>query len=184
MLEVNSTDLLIAPPGIPDPRFRDTVVVLTHNHDGGSFGLVINRPTRYTTQDILEEINPEISINFPIYWGGPVNSGTIWMLHSAEWTSEHTVEINEQWSMTSNLSMFHRLNEGDVPDHFRLMAGFASWAPDQLESEIIGEPPWNQRHSWLLAKNPGPEWLFEQPVDLLWQNATTLSSHQAVDSWL
>jgi hypothetical protein len=36
----------------------------------------------------------------------------------------------------------------------------------------------------LTAQNLGPEWLFEQPVDELWSNVITLSSHQAVDSWL
>lgn len=86
--------------------------------------------------------------------------------------------------MTSNIDMFKHLAEGDCPKHFRLMIGYCSWSRGQLEAEIAGNPPWNKGHSWLVAKNLGPEWLFEQPVDLLWENATTLSAHQAVDSWL
>lgn len=85
--------------------------------------------------------------------------------------------------MTSNEKMFYMLEANNQPLHFRLVFGFCSWAPSQLEAELRGLPPWNPKHSWLVAKNPGPEWLFEQPVENLWDNATTLCSHQAVDSW-
>ena len=123
-------------------------------------------------------------MNFPLYWGGPVNANTVWMLHSTEWSCDHTVEINEEWSMTSNIEMFQDFANGNFPRHFRLMLGYCSWAKNQLQSELEGMPPWNHNNSWLIAENLGPEWLFDQPVELLWDNATTLSSHQAVANWL
>ena len=180
----SSSDLLIAPPGMPDPRFRNTVLMLTHDHHGGSFALCVNRPTSHTLQDVLEDTGIETQLNFPIYWGGPVSSGTVWMLHSAEWDCEHTIAINDEWAMTSNVSMFHNLADGDCPRHFRIMFGYCSWSADQLRAEIEGMPPWNHKQSWLTAKNPGPEWLFDSAVDELWQEATQLSSHQAVNSWI
>ncbi len=181
------TDLLIAPPGLPDSRFRNTVLMLTHSHTGGSFALCVNQPTEYTLQDLIQDVdlNLEVELNFPIYWGGPVGRNTVWMLHSSEWSiPDVTVEINRDWSMTSNLSMFMHLSDGDYPQHFRIVHGYCSWAPAQLECELTGRGPWRREHAWLVAQNPGPEWLFEQPVDDLWANATTESSHQAVDSWL
>lgn len=186
MVEYKSTDILISPPAIPDPRFRKCVMMLTHDHEGGSFALCLNRPSRYDCNDILKQmpIGDNINLPLPLYWGGPVSPSTIWMLHSSEWKLEtHTVEINEHWSMTSNEKMFYMLEANNQPLHFRLVFGFCSWAPSQLEAELRGLPPWNPKHSWLVAKNPGPEWLFEQPVENLWDNATTLCSHQAVDSW-
>lgn len=184
MQKPKATDLLIAPPQIPDPRFRKTVLMLTHDHRGGSFALCVNRPTEHTLQDIVEELGIDTELNFPLYWGGPVNSNTVWMLHSTEWSCEHTVEINEEWSMTSNIEMFRDFAIGNFPRHFRLMLGYCSWSRGQLEAELAGMPPWNHNNSWLIAENLGPEWLFEQPVELLWESATTLSSHQAVSNWL
>jgi len=186
MVEFKPTDLLIAPPSIPDPRFRKSVMMLTHSHEGGSFALCLNRPSNYVCNDIIKEIDSvrDLDINIPLYWGGPVSPSTVWMLHSAEWSlEERTVEIDEAWSMTSHESMFAHLADGDCPRQFRMVFGFCSWAPQQLEAELRGLPPWNPKHSWLVAANPGSEWIFEQPVENLWENATTLSSHQAVDRW-
>ena len=180
----NSTDLLIAPPNIPDPRFKRAVLMLTHDHHGGSFALCLNKSTHHTLKDILEETGIETNLNFPLYWGGPVSTNSVWMLHSSEWSTEHTAEINDEWSMTSNISMFHHLADGDCPRHFRMMFGYCTWAQGQLRAELQGNPPWSKKHSWLVAENPGAEWLFEHPVDELWDAAAELSGQQAVQSWL
>lgn len=167
--------------------------MLTHSHEAGSFALCVNRASNYTVQDLVDQAQVELSIDleidcdlrFPLYWGGPVSPSTIWMLHSSEWhLDDITVIIDDQWSMTSNVKMFHRLADGDMPREFRIMYGYCSWAPGQLENELRGQAPWRPEQAWLIARNLGPEWLFEQPVESLWENATTLSSHQAVDSWL
>lgn len=177
-------DLLISPPNIPDPRFRGCVLLMTHNDTSGSLALCLNKQSDYTTQDILSKLDMEGNLNFPLYWGGPVSPTTVWMLHDPDWSMESTIEINGEWSMTSNLNMFSHLADGDTPDHFRLVYGFCSWTKDQLKAELLGRPPWNPKHSWLTAKNPGPEWIMEMPVDELWTKATELSGHQAVDDWL
>jgi putative transcriptional regulator len=179
-----ATDLLIAPPGIPDPRFEKTVLLLSHDHRGGAFALCLNKITDHTVQDVTRELELEMNINFPMYWGGPVSPGTIWMLHSSEWECEHTVPIAEGWSMTSNEQMFYHLADGDCPRHFRLTFGYCSWAPGQLRAELEGQHPWKQNNSWLIAKNPGAEWLFEHAEEDLWTSATALCGQQAVASWL
>lgn len=179
-----STDLLIAPPQIPDKRFRGTVLMMTHDHQGGTFALCLNQPTDHTLLDILEDTGIEANLNFPLYWGGPVNPGSVWMLHSTDWSIESTVNINDDWAMTSNEEMFHHLADGDCPRFFRMMFGYCSWAPGQLKAELRGAAPWNKNHSWLIAENPGPEWIMEYPVDELWAASAELCSHQAVDSWL
>jgi putative AlgH/UPF0301 family transcriptional regulator len=80
----NSTDLLIAPPAIPDQRFRKAVIMLTHDTQQGSFALCVNKPTNHTLQDILDDNDIDANLNFPLYWGGPVSQGTVWMLHDSE----------------------------------------------------------------------------------------------------
>ena len=179
-----SPDLLIAPPTITDKRFTQAVIMLSHSYSGYDFGICVNKLTRYSLQDIIDELGIDTNLNFPLYWGGPVSPGTVWMLHSSEWSTEHTEEINEDWSMTSNIDMFHHLAIHDFPRQFRLMFGYCSWARGQLESEVKGTAPWNPKQSWLVAQNPGPEWLFEHPVDELWDATTELSGQQAVATWL
>ena len=180
----NPGDLLIAPPMIPDRRFAKAVMLVTTDTKGSTFALAVNRPTNHTLQDIVTDTGLETNLNFPLYWGGPVNMSTVWMLHSSEWATEATVSINDYWSLTSNIEMFAHLADGDCPEQFRLMLGYAGWAPGQLKAEMRGLPPWNHNHSWLVAESPSPGWLFEQPVEDVWLNSMDLSSHQAIDAWL
>lgn len=158
--------------------------MLTHEHRAGSFALCVNRETGHTLKDLLDGTGIDTNFNFPIYWGGPVNQSTVWMLHSDDWSIRETVPLPNGWAMTSNSNMFSKMSDGPLPRHFRIMFGFCSWGENQLRCELEGLGPWKKEHSWLVAKNLGPEWLFETPVDSLWESATTLCSHQAVDSWL
>jgi len=179
-------DLLIAPPKMPDLRFKKSVIMLTQQHQGGWAGLTINKPTPHTLLDLAREVDLNLPgrMNFPLYWGGPVNTTTVWMLHSSEWSMMETIEINEHWSMTSDEKMFACVADGDYPRHFRFMFGLCAWAPEQLEAELRGSPPWHHSSSWLIARGPSPDWLFEQDPADLWSNSTELCGHQAVNAWL
>jgi putative transcriptional regulator len=186
MIQVQATDLLIAPPGMPDPRFRDSVLMITHEHHAAAFALCVNRPTQHTLEDVLSNSDLDL-VNpppLPVYWGGPVSPHSLWMVHSTDWSTEDTVAISSAWAMTSSASMFHCLADGDTPKHFRIVMGYCSWAQGQLSAELNGLGPWTKHTSWLVAQNLGPEWLLEQDTQDLWSSATTLCSHQAVDSWL
>ena len=184
---VRATDLLIAPPGMPDPRFRDAVMMLTHVNNQGSVALCVNRATEYTLNDVVDNIDdinlPEHMPNVPVYWGGPMGTTSIWMIHSTDWQGDRTVQLTDQWAMTSNVEMFHCIANGDHPQQFRMVMGYASWAPNQLQAELKGLGPWRKENSWLVAHNLGPDWLLEQAPEGLWTNVVTLSSNQAVDSW-
>ena len=184
MESLQATQLLIAPPNIPDSRFRGSVILLTQTGIQGSVGYCLNKPTSYTLQDIIVETGVETNLNFPLYWGGPVSPSTVWMLHTDEWAVPYTHRIGGGWALTSNISMFRNLANDVIPREFRMFIGHSGWAPAQLECELMGKGPWPRDSSWLVTACPSPEWVFEQPVDLLWESATTLCSHQAVDSWL
>lgn len=182
MINLTPGSLLIAPPTIPDQRFESAVLLLAHNETEGSLAFCLNKVSEYTVKDLLP--NEDFELNFPLYWGGPVGKSTVWMLHSKEWETENTLDINDEWSMSSTIEMFNELAEGNCPQQFRLFYGYCSWNSGQLESEIQGERPWNHSHSWLIAENPGIEWTMEQPVEDLWTSATGMSAHQAVQNWL
>lgn len=152
---------------------------------GGALALCVNKPSNHTLGDLSEELDLKLSKDIPIYWGGPVSSRTIWMLHSSDWEIPgQTIEINDDWAMTSNTDMFHLLNEGHRPNRFRFMHGYAAWAPGQLDAEVEGIKPWRHQHSWLMATQPDSEWLFDIEESDLWTAATSLSASQAIAQWM
>lgn len=186
MTEVTATDLLIAPPNMPDPRFRESVLMLTHAQDQGHFAICVNRPMNVTLDEILGDSNCSVAgcPRLPVFWGGPVSNNSLWLLHSADWHCQGTTMISSAWAITSNEQMFEQLAQGDLPQYSRMVMGYASWAPGQLSAELDGGGPWRREHSWLVAQNLGPDWLLDQAPEDLWASVITLSSHQAVDSWL
>ena len=184
MPKLETGTLLIAPPNMTDPRFANTVMLLVQNENTGSVAFTLNKPTDYSVNDILNEVEIDGNLPFPLYWGGPVKSSSVWMLHDTDWTVERSVIINKTWAMTSSQSMFHHLVDGDTPRYFRFMHGLATWGPGQLEGEMKGEAPWTAASSWLIAPDPGPEFLLECPEEYLWEQAMELSKDQFVSDLL
>jgi putative transcriptional regulator len=184
MVIVNPGSLLIAPPTFPDNCFSETVHLVTHHTKGGTFALCVNQATDLTLKEVLVDLNINSDINFPMYWGGPVDPTSIWMLHDSDWHCGSTIKFHKDWAMTSNQEMLRRMADGDVPNYFRLMYGSCSWGRGQLEAELAGTGPWSPRTSWLVADSPDPRWLMEEPVEDLWHTSTMLSAHQAVNKWI
>ena len=176
-------DCIIAPPRIVDNRFSKSVILLTHFKEGASFGICLNKISNHTAADLTPEIDCELPPDVPLYWGGPVNPQTIWMIHDRQWQLDSTVEINEHWAMTSNISMFHHLSDGDRPEHFILTFGFCAWSKGQLERELKGITPFTPESSWLTWKQPEPK-IFEVDSSELWRVSCEQSASQAVNSWM
>ncbi len=177
-------DVIIAPPRMQDSRFAKTVIMLTHRKEGAIFGLCLNKPSNHTVKDLSVELDCELPYSIPLYWGGPVHPQTIWMLHDNQWQIEGTVEINQQWAMTSNTAMFHHIADGDTPRNFIITFGFCGWARGQLESELKGNPPWTLESSWLTWRAPDSHKLLQIDPSELWRVSTEQSGHQAVNNWM
>ena len=176
--------LLIAPPTMKDGRFAKSVLLITNHSSAGTHALCLNKPTRHTLKGVAEEIGLDKELPFQIYWGGPVHNGSIWMIHDTSWENDTTLYVNDKWKVTSNEEMFFNMADGDCPRDFRIMSGFASWMPGQLEMELNGTPPFNKKSSWLVVDEVDPEWVFNTPIDELWDDALALAGNQAVSSWL
>lgn len=177
-------DLLIAPPYIQDSRFAESVLLITERHPQGTQALCLNRSSGHTVNEIIRPLNLELKEDLVLYWGGPVMTNTVWMLHSADWAMDNTISIDSRWSMTSNMEMFNRIIDGHRPEQFRIMLGISSWAPNQLEQEFKGLNGWDSGSSWLVAKSPDPEGLFIYKPTRLWRHCCELSGNQAIESWL
>ncbi len=160
--------LLIAMPGMGDPRFDRSVVFLCSHDDEGAMGLIINKPSAEVTfAALMEQLKlttadrlPEI----PIYFGGPVEMGRGFILHSrAEYQNASTLAIDEHVGMTATLDILEDLALGQGPSRAMLALGYSGWGPGQLESEIL-------ENGWLSC-DATPDLVFTDDNDGKWAAA-------------
>ncbi len=137
---------LIAMPGMPDPRFSETVIYICAHSDEGAMGLVVNkRFDDIELDDLLEELELDIErslTDLPIHFGGPVESGRGFVLHTSDCEVEGTLDVAGNIALTSSIDVLRAIAHGQGPSKSLLALGYAGWGPGQLENEI-------QDNGWL-----------------------------------
>ena len=142
--------LLVAKPGLVDPNFRETVVLVTQSSDSSTVGVILNRPTPQKHEKTGEAL----------YFGGPVMREVLVALFRSD--------------RTPDASAFHVLKGVYLTMHphnidlllaqpgqrYRLYAGFSGWAPGQLEGEL-------QRDGWYVLP-ANEELLFRKDTAGMW----------------
>lgn len=133
--------LLIAMPGMGDPRFEHSVVFLCSHGDDGAMGLIINKVTpNVSLSDLLHqlEITPSDTAGaLPVYFGGPVERVRGFVLHSPDYTSNlQTLKVSNKFSMTATVDILDDIAHDTGPQQALMMLGYAGWGAGQLESEI------------------------------------------------
>lgn len=175
--------LLIAPPKMKDSFWYKTVIFLTEHHQNGSMGLVLNKRSQMTVSEFTEQIGPRMNIPGNIYLGGPVNMKALSMLHSSEWTCSNTMQINDDFSISSAEDLLMRLGDGDAPKYFRLFLGLCGWAPRQLLDELTGRPPRDHSISWLTS-SADYKTVFDNDLRDQWHVAVERSGQEFAQSVL
>ena len=140
-------DLLVAMPQMLDPRFARSVIYLcAHSEDAGAMGLVINKLLGEVTMGELFaqlDIKPSGAVNSrPVHFGGPVEGGRGFVLHTADYREETTLHVDGNIAVTGTLEVLRAIGKGEGPRHSLFALGYAGWAPGQLDAEI-------QANGWL-----------------------------------
>lgn len=143
--------LLIAPPAVRANFWSRTVIFVTEDHDRGSIGLVLNKPSKMPIREFSAQHGVDSDVDGVIYVGGPVNVNALTVLHSSEWECGNTMRINEDYSLSSSSDLLYRFSCNDRPKLWRMFAGLCAWAPEQLNSEMNGTHGYDHRFSWLIA---------------------------------
>ncbi len=140
--------LLIAMPGISDPRFERTVIYLCAHSDEGAMGIVVNkRAENIEFAELLDRLEiavPSEPITLPpraddvqVHFGGPVEMGRGFVLHTSDYfASDATLPIDEAIGLTATLDVLRAIASGAGPRHALLALGYSGWGPGQLEREI------------------------------------------------
>lgn len=163
-----SGKLLIAMPGMGDPRFEKTVIFMCAHSEDGALGLVINRRAEEVSQkDLFSQLNIDLSpqaSHCDIHYGGPVETGRGFVLHSSDYhADEATLEVDDDVSMTATVDILKAIASGTGPRHAMIALGYAGWSGGQLEGEL-------QRNGWLTCA-ADPELIFSRNDDEKWAAA-------------
>lgn len=159
--------LLIAMPGMADPRFQRTVIYLCAHNEDGAMGLVVNKLFgNITFSDLLEQLDmdsPSVGADAPVLYGGPVETGRGFVLHSTDYVREGTLVVDEEVALTATIDVLKAMADGDGPLRSILLLGYAGWGPGQLDAEI-------QANGWLTA--PASEnLLFDHDLPSKWERS-------------
>lgn len=137
--------LLIAEPSIiGDLSFNRSVILLADHNDEGSVGFIINKPLKYTINDLV----PEIDASFKIYNGGPVEQDNLYFIHNIPDLIPHSIEISNgiywggDFESTRDLINQGKINKNNI----RFFLGYTGWDAHQLENEMSS-------NSWIVTKN-------------------------------
>jgi putative transcriptional regulator len=141
-----SGTFLIAVPGLKDPNFERTVILICDHSKDGAFGLVINRILLNSFIPLLGGLEIKSSlVDMPVYYGGPVKPEQGYILYSeGEGTYYPSIKIGEHLSLTTAKSILADIAARRGPKQFLFALGFSGWAPGQLEYELMSD-------SWLVA---------------------------------
>lgn len=134
--------MLVAMPGIGDPRFDRSVIYIFAHQESGAMGLIVNQSTRdIEFADLLSQLELELPEGVdapPVRIGGPVETERGFVLHSPDYHREEaTLKVDENISMTATVDVLHAIASGEGPDQALFALGYAGWGPGQLEEEIL-----------------------------------------------
>ena len=165
---------LVAKPGLLDPNFRQTVVLVTQAQDSSTVGVILNRPTRLTLQQILPEELPSAGYRDPVFFGGPVMREALVAVFLADTApAAPAFHVLKDLYLTMHPDNL-RLLLADGAKRFRIYAGFSSWAPRQLESEF-------QRDGWYVLP-ADVETIFRSDMEGVWQELVRRAENRPVNS--
>jgi putative transcriptional regulator len=159
--------MLVAMPQMLDERFVKTVIFMCAHTEDGAMGLVVNKILEdIDFPDLLDQLdlNPAAGgTDIRVHFGGPVESGRGFVLHSSDYQQDATMVIDEQIALTATTDILRDIAEGDGPQSSLLALGYAGWGPGQLDSEI-------QANGWL-SVDADPGLIFGNEPDKIWQGA-------------
>lgn len=160
--------LLIAMPGMGDPRFEKSVVFMCAHSSEGALGLIVNKPTpQIAFSSLLEQLDIDIGAprrDIRVHFGGPVENERGFVLHSGDYASSPaTLKVGTNFGMTATLDVLEDIARGEGPHSALLALGYAGWGPGQLEAEIL-------QNGWLTC-DAAPDLVFGDDDSGKWEAA-------------
>lgn len=160
-------NFLIASPGLDDPNFSQSVVLLCDHNEDGAFGLVVNRVLMGSYLPLLENFRIEESaVDMPVYFGGPVRPEQGYIIYSPFSRKYGSMKVTKDVGVTASRAMLYDIAKGRGPSQYLFALGFSGWSSYQLETELMTD-------SWLVAPMDTGVIFSVKPVER-WRRAAQL----------
>src|SRR5437764_9583713 len=165
-----SGKLLLAMPGMADPRFERAAIAICVHDENGAVGVGVgHKRAGISFRGLLRQldIEPGEAPDCAVHHGGPVEPGRGFVLHSSDWGGQDTLHVNgdsgELFAMTGTIDVLRAIAEGRGPKQWIVALGYAGWGEGQLDEEMT-------RHGWFAARADAGL-LFDKPADERWAAA-------------
>ena len=161
-----SGKLLLAMPGLGDPRFDHAVIAICVPDENGAVGIGVgHHRSGIRLRALLKQLglDPGNAPDDPIHHGGPVEPGRGFVLHSDDWGGQDTIKVAGLGALTGTLDVLRAIAEGRGPSRHLVALGYAGWGEMQLDEEMT-------RHGWFAATGDQAI-LFDTPVDERWESS-------------
>lgn len=160
-MESTRGKLLVAAPSLSDPNFRQTVLLMLEHSGEGALGVVLNRPSELTVSSAIGDWATRVSKPRVVFVGGPVSQSSVIALASVVLD-----DANENWSQVvgriGTVDLERDPDEIGGLDEVRIFAGYAAWAPGQLEAELAED-------AWFVLGLVGSDPFSDDPTELWWK---------------
>ena len=159
-----SGKLLLAMPGIGDPRFERAVIAMCVHDENGAVGIGIgHQRAGIGVRGLLQQlgIDPSAAPDGPVLHGGPVEPGRGFVRHSDEWGGQDTILVVGIGALSGTSDILKAIAEGKGPSRYLIALGYAGWGEGQLDEEMT-RPGW-------FTTGGSQEILFETPTEHRWE---------------
>jgi len=155
--------LLVASPSLEDPNFRQAVVLVVEHGSEGTVGLILNRPTKLLLSEALPDITALKGTSYRLFAGGPVEASRFLLLFRAKELPADARPVFDGVYLGRTPRVIERIiTQAKPTETFRAFAGFAAWAPRQLEAEMLVG-------AWAILP-PDSVGIFDKDPAILWQD--------------
>ena len=161
-IKIQKGKMLIAEPFMPDFYFKRAVLLIAEYDKEGSFGLIINKKTEYTIDEVSSEFG---DFKADVYLGGPVQTESLFYLHKRGDLINDSTEVIPGVFWGGNFEqLVFLINEGLIKESdIRFYLGYSGWSPKQLDREL-------DEISWLVTNVTAKE-IFNDKPETLWSDS-------------
>jgi putative transcriptional regulator len=139
--------------------FTNSLIFICHHNKDGAIGLIINRQLDLDVEALLEGVGLDTANNLiqkKINIGGPVDTGSVFILHKDNCSWDSTMEVSKQIGLTTSMDVLEQMTKGKGPEEYILTLGYSGWDAGQLESEV-------SENAWIVV--PGEmDLIFKTPA--------------------
>jgi putative transcriptional regulator len=140
-----SGNFLIAAPGLNDPNFEHSVVLICEHTKEGAFGFVINKVLMNSINPLLQTLGlKETQLDLPVHYGGPVRPDQGYVIYSPHDRKYDSLSVVDDIAVTASKEALHDIALGRGPERYIFALGSSGWGANQLEEELM-------MGSWIVA---------------------------------